>query len=386
MSKPIGVELFCGVGGMTLGFERAGFNVAGAFDFDCRSVEYHSLNFPHSQTFQRDVATLSAAEVVELCQLKDAHIDVLFGGPPCQGFSEIGRKYDGDERNLLILEFARLVRDLKPQYFVVENVRGLLYDYSKCILTKFVRSIRRSGYQIVEPIRLLDASNYGVPQRRRRAFILGYLRELRPPEYPKGYAEGAHSPPPTVSDAIGDLPDITCIDELLVNDFYNGPLGKPSTYAQQLRSSAQQRAHAGIATGLTGCLRTVHSDETVARFSATTPGTYEPKSRCYRLKADGVAFTLRAGSDPNNGSFTAARPIHPAQPRCITTREAARLHSFPDWFQFHPTKWHGFRQVGNSVPPMLAQAVASEIYKAIQLNVASPKLGPKLPRRVRKAG
>ena len=117
-------------------------------------------------------------------------------------------------------------------------------------------------------------------------------------------------------------------------------------------------------TALTGCLLTRHSDLTKARFSATAPGSVEPVSRFFRLPTDGAARTIRAGTTKEQGSFTAPRPIHPKEPRCITTREAARLHSFPDWFRFHVTKWHGFRQVGNSVPPFLAKAVAKTIFRS----------------------
>jgi len=116
---------------------------------------------------------------------------------------------------------------------------------------------------------------------------------------------------------------------------------------------------------LTGCGRIDHTAEVVRRFEATKPGTREGISKFYRLRKDGIAPTLRAGTDGSRGSYSAARPIHPIKPRCITVREGARLHSFPDWFEFHSTKWHGFRQVGNSVPPLLARAVARSVYYAL---------------------
>lgn len=365
MKKPIAIEFFCGVGGMTLGFEQAGFEVRAAFDIDKQNVEYHRLNFPHSKTFGMDVGDLDGSDVLELAGVKAGSIEVLFGGPPCQGFSEIGRKEHGDERNLLILEFARLIRQLRPRYFVVENVRGLLYSYSSEILKSFLRRIHRSGYEVVEPIKLLDATEYGVPQKRKRAFLLGYRRDVTPLAYPRPLTkEGKPAAPPTVADAIGDLPDVLTIESLLVDDNYRGELGTPSTYSAALRAKPVNGYPNPKA--LSGCLRTAHTAKTVRKFAATRPGTYESSSRCYRLALDGVAFTLRAGSDVDNGSFTAARPIHPVQPRCITTREAARLHSFPDWFSFHPTKWHGFRQVGNAVPPLLAKAVASSVIDALE--------------------
>jgi DNA (cytosine-5)-methyltransferase 1 len=282
----------------------------------------------------------------------------------------------------LILDFARLVGELKPRYFVVENVRGLLFKYSKPTLDKFLQRVDEVGYEILNPIQLLDASHFGVPQKRRRAFILGHLRGMRPPQIPHPASNNNQLlPAPTVEEAIGDLPNVSRHDQLLKSDLFSGTLGAPSAYARSLRES-KKSCNSSDAEGLSGCLRTVHSQKTQMRFLLTTPGTYEPISRCYRLKSDGISFTLRAGSDVNNGSFTAARPIHPTQPRCITTREAARLHSFPDWFQFHPTKWHGFRQVGNAVPPLLAQAVAREVYEVLKMKSAAKRKGRRLMQSV----
>jgi DNA (cytosine-5)-methyltransferase 1 len=367
MARLTAVEIFCGVGGMSLGFEQAGFHIAAAFDLDPVNVEYHRRNFPRTLTHEEDVTQLSGADILQKAQLRSGQVDVLFGGPPCQGFSEIGRKHNGDQRNLLILDFARLVREIKPRYFVVENVRGLLYSYSETILRSFLRRVRLAGYEVVEPVKVLDACQYGVPQKRKRVFLLGYSRGLLAPKYPEPIKrDGKLVPPPTVADAIGDLPRLSLQDELISADVFTGALGEPSAYAKVLRGevadpddhSYERGRRAG---GLSGCFRTRHCAETVKRFSETDPGNYESSSRCYRLSLEGLAYTLRAGTGPLYGSFTAARPIHPVEPRCISTREAARLHSFPDWFEFHPTKWHGFRQVGNSVPPLLARVVAREI-------------------------
>ena len=355
---------------MSLGFEQAGVCVPAAFDSDPVNVEYHRRNFPRSLTYQDDVSKLSATDLLKKADLAVGDIDVLFGGPPCQGFSEIGQRKHGDHRNLLILEFARLIRALQPRYFVVENVRGLLYSYSKSILDSFVLRVKRSGYNVLDPIQVLDASNYGVPQKRRRAFIIGHLKSVSAPEYPKPLrCDDEFIDPPTVAEAIGDLPSLALHADLLESDVFTGKLGIPSDYAKVLRGeSIDPGDHSYRRTspreGLSGCFRTSHSAETMKRFRSTAPGTYEQGSRYYRLKLDGQSNTLRAGTGPLYGSFTAARPIHPTEPRCITTREAARLHSFPDWFEFHPTKWHGFKQVGNAVPPRLARAVAESIVRA----------------------
>lgn len=370
MSNPTAIDLFCGVGGMSLGFEQAGFDIVGAYDLESVNVEYHRRNFPHTSSFEADVSKLSGSSIREETKLGLTELDVLFGGPPCQGFSAIGQRRQDDIRSRLLHEFARLVDELQPRYFVVENVRGLTYEYSKPTLDEFLLRVKRAGYSVVEPVAVLDASRFGVPQRRQRVFVLGYRHDQTMPDYPEpthGCPGGI--PSRTVWDAIGDLPDVSSCPAFFQTDIYEGPLGAGCDYALMLRGELADLEDLSLprqanSKHLTGFLLTEHAPQVVQRFAATEPGTTEKTSRYYRLKFDGLANTLRAGTGPKHGSFTAARPIHPSQPRCITTREAARLHSFPDWFEFHPTKWHGFRQVGNAVPPLLARAVAKSVLKA----------------------
>lgn len=366
------IDLFCGAGGMSLGFERAGFEVVAALDADPIHVSTHSRNFPETRTVCADLSEVSGAELRSLCGLGRAEIDVVFGGPPCQGFSIGGKRQADDPRNALMSHFARMVSALRPRYFVLENVAGLIMGASMRVLESFLGQAYQAGYAVVLPLQVLDASDFGVPQRRRRVFILGYREDQTAPQYPRPLTdrgEDENGERPTVWDAIRDLPNIDEFEYLLDTDVYEGRLGTPSDYARTLRGEADgtmdsSTSRPGGNGHLTGCLRTRHTPETIRRFAATAPGTYEPVSRFYRLSADGLAPTLRAGSDRQYGSFTAPRPIHPLRDRCITVREAARLHSFPDWFQFHPTKWHGFRQVGNSVPPLLARFIGSSIANA----------------------
>ena len=363
-TRPTGIDLFCGVGGMSLGFEQAGFDVIAAFDFEPRNVETHEKNFPHCKTVQADISELSGEQLRKDSGLGDTELDVLFGGPPCQGFSMIGKRRLDDSRNLLLYDFARLVGEVKPRYFVMENVAGLMAGAAVKVLKSFIRRVKLAGYNVVEPVQVLCASDYGVPQKRKRVFILGARKGLPLPSYPD--ASDYASERPTVWDAIGDIPDLDGIKYLLESDVLKRQLGKSSSYASSLHNDTPpwENAADGHNGGLTGCMRTAHTATTIKRFAATLPGANEPVSRFHRLKKDGLANTLRAGTGPEHGSHTAARPIHPVYHRCITTREAARLHSYPDWFVFHSTKWHGFRQVGNSVPPRLAEAVFREILKS----------------------
>lgn len=363
----IGIDLFCGVGGLSLGFEQAGVEVVGAFDVDPLNVSAHARNFPGASTVRMDLTRARGADILRACRRKLGDVDVLFGGPPCQGFSFGGSRDMHDERNQLLLSFARLVTEIRPRYFVVENVAGLLVGGALALVDAFESRIRLGGYRLVKPVRVLDAHDFAVPQRRKRAFLLGYHKDAVPLDYPRpGDLAATAGPPPTVRDALRDLPDVDLHDELFLCDTYVGPMGVPSSYAATLRAcrvdeedrAGSRRRRPGA---LTGCLRTAHDPRIVRRFAATEPGGVDPTSRYIRLSWDGHAPTLRAGTGSDHGRHTAPRPIHPSKPRCITAREAARLHSFPDWFCFHPTRWNSFRQIGNSVPPRLARAVADAL-------------------------
>jgi len=370
--RPIGIDLFCGAGGMSLGFEQGGFDIVAGVDIDPLNAAIHSVNFPDCKTLCADVSGLSGTELRSRAGLGEGEIDVVFGGPPCGGYSVMGRRNVDDPRNRLLSHFARLVLELEPRYFVVENVGGLLIDPMPKHVEAF-KSRLRSEYRVVEPIQALDARDFGVPQRRRRIFILGCKKELITPEYPTVHRNANGAPiHPTVWDAIEDLSDIDDLEELLESDVYTGELRPArSRYAEILRGEVKDpddfsHVRKGVPGRLTGCGRIDHTAEVIRRFEATQPGTRDSISKFYRLIEDGIAPTLRAGTDASRGSHSAARPIHPIKSRCITVREGARLHSFPDWFEFHSTKWHGFQQVGNSVPPLLARAVSKSIQACLR--------------------
>jgi DNA (cytosine-5)-methyltransferase 1 len=176
---------------------------------------------------------------------------------------------------------------------------------------------------------------------------------------------------PTVWDAIGDLPEADEFDELLERDWVMAEFGAPSDYAAPLRQGPERQERELLSSSL----RTVHTPDSVERFDRTPCGETEPISRFHKLDPQGICNTLRAGTASDHGAFTSPRPIHPKSPRCITVREAARLHSYPDWFRFHATKWHGFRQIGNSVPPLLAQAVAAQIAARLTTRPRKAKTG-----------
>lgn len=185
------------------------------------------------------------------------------------------------------------------------------------------------------------------------------------------FGRNGKRPTPTCLDALGDLSDVEQWDELMTSDSVEKRNVEVLTdYSRELRCASVDAWHFGYVRNwrpdiLTSSMRTVHTDISRKRFGATREGEVEPISRFFKLPRNGVSNTLRAGTDSARGAFTSPRPIHFAFPRCITVREMARLHGYPDWFRFHVTKWHGARQIGNSVPPPLARAVAGAVIQAL---------------------
>jgi DNA (cytosine-5)-methyltransferase 1 len=279
----------------------------------------------------------------------------------------------------LIEHYLRLVSELRPKCFVVENVPGMASGKHRGLLDRLLSGFTECGYRT--RVCTLNAAEFGVPQNRRRLFILGSRRDISAIEVPKpttrprtrNTRSSNDDLPlcPSVGDAIGDLPEVEEFDELLVSDELRSVAYSPwSEYAMRLRGDAVDaddfsRLRLREDKTLTGCARTGHKDDCRKRFATTQQGKEEPISRLHRLAWDGISVTLRSGTNKDHGAFSAPRPIHPLRSRAITTREAARLHSFPDWFQFHRTKWHGFRQIGNSVPPLLARAVGASVMKVL---------------------
>lgn len=395
--RPIAVDLFAGAGGMTLGFEQAGFDVLASVEIDPIHCATHEFNFPLCSILCKDVAELTGREIRKNSKIGKREIDVVISGSPCQGFSLMGKRDVDDPRNSLIFHFQRLVLELKPKFFVMENVPGIKAGQHKELLIFLITSFIEAGYQVEENYQVLNAVHYGVPQARKRLFLMGCRAGYELPNYPPPINwlpkinTKSHTPKrkkksqinpdlpvtPTVWDAIGDLPDVEKYSELLDRDWVMAEYGECSSYASIMRGidyldddySYDRLYDRQI---LSSSSRTKHSLECMERFTACKHGEKEPISRFYKLHPDGVCNTLRAGTDRARGAYTSPRPIHPIAPRCITVREAARLHSYPDWFRFHVTKWHGFRQVGNSVPPLLAKAVAAQVIRALGVKVIRP--------------
>lgn len=366
---------------MSLGFEQAGYDVVAAAEYDPVHATTHAFNFPMCEVLCRDVSKLSAETLLRAAQrgFKRIHprtpwpgqIDALIGGPPCQGFSTGGKRDRDDERNDLLLHFVRLIEELRPRTFCLENVAGLLEEKFDHIRDEAFKRLTDAGYALSGTEKPINSLNFGVPQSRKRVIVLGSLGTVAPGR-PRPLLEQV-----SVEAAFEGLPSPGAYQALFTTD--EVPLSSDDLSRRASIKGEYARTLAGVATlpgdksrprlwdpsVLTGSRRTAHTPETVKRFAATGQGEVEPRSRLYRLPLSGPSRTLRAGTGSERGSHTSPRPIHPIEDRVITVREAARLHGYPDWFRFHTTNWHGHRQVGNSVPPPLARAAAYALLRSL---------------------
>lgn len=403
-TRPTAIDLFSGAGGLSLGLEQAGFDVLSAVEYDPVHAMTHKFNFPRTDVLCADLS-LTTVEVIRASAAQgwsshyggapwDGDLDLVAGGPPCQGFSFIGKRRVDDARNDLIFHFFRVVAGLRPKYFLMENVPGIASGEHRALVSDLIDRFTSDGYTVLEP-QILNAAQYGVPQDRRRFILMGYRADVAPVAYPspttqpvrpvRGQTGSARAQGPTVGDAIRDLPPIEMFPELGASDSVT--LGEAVREAMAREASPYARLLAGLDEDitdfswrrewprelLTSSAATHHTELSVARFRATVPGTVERVSRFLRLDPAGLCNTLRAGTGAERGAHTSPRPIHPVYPRVITVREAARLHSFPDWFRLHVTKWHGFRQIGNAVPPLLGRALGKAYIEALGAAPVRPR-------------
>lgn len=375
----VAIDLFAGVGGISLGLEMAGILPILGVENDESCVEALKHNFPEKIIINEDIRKVKSEDIRKLIKNKD--IDLLAGGPPCQGFSLIGLRDPNDERSRLVFEFLRIAKELKPKFLLIENVPGMLSAQKGDFMKELIKIINEIGYNVRTPIKILNSANFGVPQNRKRVFILAGRKDLNCiPNYPlpthKNIREKKEHDwdlpfSPTVDEAIGDLIDIDSYDHLIESDKTEYTQKPKSDFAKIMRNMVKSSPFSNLYKNdwnpkiCTGCRRTVHGEILKKRFAETKQGDVVPISRLYKLKSNDVANTLRAGTPRERGAYSAPRPVHPTYHRVISVREGARIQSFPDWHRFHKTKWHGFRQVGNAVPPLLAFAIAKEIKKSL---------------------
>ena len=370
------VDLFCGCGGFSLGAELAGFRSIAAVDVDPVLQSGFRRNFPRTRALQADISDITASDWQLV--LDGERPDGVIGGPPCQGFSWIGKRKRDDPRNTLIAHFFRQVTILKPRFFVMENVEGILHHATAGLFDAALELIP-SHYAVLRPL-VVNASEFGAATKRKRMVLLGVdTNEMQTiAEWEVGPAPGISKI--NVREAISDLPSPVLAGNLKGDlGWARYPtIGEPlSRYAQVARSGAppglgsidaRSVRRAGFVSGLHA---TKHSPEISRRYSEIGGGRSDPITKSYKLEWEGQCPTLRAGTGSDRGAFQAVRPLHPSEGRVICVREAARLQGFPDWFEFHATKWHSFRMIGNSVSPIVSKGIMELLGKKMHLQLAA---------------
>lgn len=344
MSQYTFIDLFSGCGGMSLGFEQAGFKSLLAIDCWEDALATYKHNRKDANTLCADIEQIDVSNLEKAFQ--DIRVDLIIGGPPCQGFSIAGKRIVDDERNALYKSFVRFVATFRPRAFVMENVPNILSMAGGTIKYAIVEEFTALGYSV--EYKVLLASDYGVPQNRRRAFFVGLLGG-QPFEFPTKSIES----PITVSEAISDLQEDSLED------------GSPYTIPPQ---SDFQRRIRERSIGVYNHQITHHTAKTINTIALVPDGgnykdlplelqgTRKVNIAWTRLNSQRPSFTIDTG---HNHHF------HYLYNRVPTVRESARLQSFPDDFIFKGNKGSQLKQVGNAVPPLLAKAIAQKLISPI---------------------
>lgn len=345
------VDAFCGAGGLSLGLQNAGFQVLYGFDYESTCIKTLKLNpehFPHLVE-QQDIRKIDGGQLLSRLGLKQGELDVLAGGPPCQGFSvqrTVGD--DEDDRNMLVHHYGNLIEDVLPKFFLMENVAGIGGKRGRKILSDFVSRMEAAGYNVRSKI--LDAQFFGVPQRRRRLFVVGELLGAnRLPTF--HWPIESESCAPSVRDVIGHLPPTP-------EDFSDHP-EFPGHRADRISEKNRERLLA--LKGGQG--RVDLPQELVADCHQNSADKIGHRNVYGRMNWDDIAPTITARFD----SFTRGQFGHPDQTRTISIYEGSLLQTFPPKFRFAGTKVEMARQIGNAVPPRLAQVLGEAILKSLKL-------------------
>lgn len=344
------IDLFCGAGGLSYGFERAGCDVLLGIDSDAKALETFELNHESAKTICGDITQIEyARDVVPL--IGERKVDIVVGGPPCQGMSLSGPRKFEDPRNRLYLSYIKFVSEIRPKAFVIENVPGLVSLFDGRIKDGIVERLEGLGYTV--QFRILSADDYGVPQRRRRIVFVGTRDDVK----------GKFAYPPTSSDkvtcamALSDLPPL------------EHELGRERMEYATPPQNDFQRTMRARSTSVYNHVAARHAKR-VKETIALVPDGGNYRDLPKRLRNDRefhVAWTRFASDRPAPTIDTGHRHhFHYLHDRVPTVRECARLQSFPDDFRFLGSKTQQFRQVGNAVPPLMAEAIAHQLLNALE--------------------
>jgi len=372
------IDLFAGAGGLTEGFNQAGFQCLAANDFDETAAKTFKLAHPETEFIDGNIQDITIKNLLRVAGLRSGELDVLAGGPPCQAFSVYNHQRGfHDERSGLFREYLRIVRGLMPKYVVMENVTGITSAGDGRAVTEIYKALNSLGYHVEH--RILKAEEYGVPQERRRIFFVGsrdttLIKWPKPTNYNKAdlpllaTAQKDKKNFVTVWEAIGDFPELR-ICEGEDESTYDKP---PGTAYQRAMRRGVKRLYNHVAPTLQdinlqrlkhipqgGSWRDIPHRLLPAGMKLARRSDHT--KRYGRLHPDGLASTILTKCDLHWGAY-----IHPTQERTLTVREAARCQSFPDRIRFLGPRVEQFRQVGNAVPPLLARAVGRSVAQMLR--------------------
>lgn len=331
------IDLFCGIGGLSLGFEQAGFEVITAIDMWKDAVVTYNHNRKDKVAKVETVEEFNEIELPEI--IKSTHVTGIIGGPPCQGFSTVGRREVDDPRNKMYLEFYKAVKLASPDFFVIENVKGMLTLNKGAFVKDLIERFGESGLGYTITYQLINAADYGIPQNRYRVFYVGIKNKKFVFPEPLNYKL-------TAKDGISDL-------EGSSNEKYGS---KPqNTFQKTMRGDCQHPINQDY---------TAHSEQTISTISMIPDGgnirSLPPEF--WQIRKYNKAFERMGTFKPSNTIDTGHRNyFHYSEPRIPTVRESARIQSFPDSFEIVGTRGSQYKQVGNAVPPMLAKIIAESI-------------------------
>ena len=355
------IDLFCGCGGFSKGFEQAGFKIILGLDIWQDAIITYQTNFPNASTIVNDISTLSASDLLSSAGITADEVDVIIGGPPCQGFSVSGKRMLDDPRNILYKSFVRMVNQIQPKAFVMENVPGLVRLFNGKVKDQVIEDFTEIGYKV--QMKQLVASDYGVPQSRKRVFFVGINKE-KVKDTCYSFPNETHGidkkPYVTCQEALSDLDFIG--DTRLLSNEAEYELPAVSEYQKYMRKNS---------TKLLNHVTTIHTEKTRNIISLVPDGcNYKslPKELWATRKVN-IAWTRM---DSNKPCFTIDtghnHHFHYKANRVPTVRESARIQSFPDNFEFKGIKTSQLKQVGNAVPPLMAQAIAESITALLEEN------------------
>jgi DNA (cytosine-5)-methyltransferase 1 len=360
---PVAIDLFCGAGGLTEGLKKAGFLVVSGVEKDLSAAETYAFNHPEVNLIKEDIKKLDVTSILKGTGVKRTEVDLLAGGPPCQGFSVSNMKSRNmkNPNNQLIYEFIRITKEMNPKWVLLENVAGLRLFKEHKLVDELIEYFSTLNYKMEAVV--LNAVNFGVPQNRERFFLIGtrtksklnFVEKLKSIKIKK---------PISVKEAISDLPELNNGNLICEIQYSKSPQNE---YQRRMREQLNKKVKNNLVSNNSAlvlerykCIDQGENWKSILKRRPELMTNYEDPSRCHsgiykRLVEERPSIVI--------SNYRKNMLIHPIQDRGLSVREAARLQSFPDHYIFKGLLSHQQQQVANAVPPLLGEKVAREIIK-----------------------